>query len=137
VFCFKYLRVVAADTTVRLGAHRLQLLSSPQRASYTRAKVVVHERLDGSLAVYHQSRCLASQPAPAEAPLLRARMLPRPPLLAPVPDAARTRRPTAEHPWRRRFTTDDSSVPSEAPPQGPSGTRTNSLDSNRRLGGVR
>ena len=64
VFCFKYQRVVAADNIVRLGEHRLQLLPTPQRASWARATVEVHERLDGSLAVYYQGMCLASQPAP-------------------------------------------------------------------------
>jgi transposase len=115
VFCFKYARVVAADNTVRLGAHRLQLLPDPQRASFARAEVELHERLDGSLAVYHQGRCLATRPAPPEAPTLRARKLPRPPTLAQLPDAARPRRPAAEHPWRR--------APFKAPAQAPDGTR--------------
>jgi hypothetical protein len=73
VFCFKYRRTVAADNTVRLGEHRLQLLPSRQRPSYARAQVEVQERLDGSLAVYCQAACVATQPAPKEAPALRAR----------------------------------------------------------------
>jgi len=73
VFCFKYRRVVAADNTVRLEEHRLQLLPSKERASYARARVEVQERLDGSLAVYHEGRLVASKPAPLEAPVLRAR----------------------------------------------------------------
>ena len=73
VCCFKYLRTVAADNTVRLGEHCLQLLPGPDRLSYARLEVEVHERLDGSLAVYHQDQCLATRPAPAEAPVLRAR----------------------------------------------------------------
>jgi transposase len=73
LFCFKYLRTVAADNTVSLGKHRLQLLPSRERGSYARAEVEVQERLDGSLVVCYQGRKLASQPAPAEAPLLRAR----------------------------------------------------------------
>jgi transposase len=105
VCCFKYARVVAADNTVRLGEHRLQLLPDARRASYARAEVTLHERLDGSLAVYHRGRPLTVQPAPAEAPVLRARKLPRPPTLAQLPDDARPRRPAAEHPWRRPFQT--------------------------------
>ena len=105
VCCFKYARVVAADNTVRLGEHRLQVLPNAGRASYARVTVDVHERLDGSLAVYHQGRLLTVQLAPAEAPLLRARKLPRPPTIAQLPDAARPRRPAAEHPWRRPFQT--------------------------------
>ena len=73
VFCFRYQRVVANDNSVRLGPHRLQLLPGPDRRSYARVQVEVHERLDGSLAVYHRGRCLATQAAPAEAPVLRIR----------------------------------------------------------------
>jgi len=73
VFCFKYRRTVAADNTVRLEEHRLQLLPGRQRSSYARAHVEVQERLDGSLAVYYEGRLLASKPAPVEAPVLRAR----------------------------------------------------------------
>ncbi len=73
VFCFKYQRVVAADNTVKLGEHRLQLLPGRERESYARAHVEVQERLDGSLAVYYQGRQVGSKPAPAEAPVLRAR----------------------------------------------------------------
>ena len=117
VFCFKYQRVVAADNIVRLGEHRLQLLPTPQRASWARATVEVHERLDGSLAVYYQGLCLATQPAPLEAPALRARggrrPGPTPDSSAPaatapptaVPPAPRPdtpRKPAANHPWRHR-----------------------------------
>jgi len=73
ICCFKYLRTVGRDNTVPLGEHRLQLLPGPQRLSYARAEVEVHERLDGSLVVYYQGEPVASQPAPAEAPVLRAR----------------------------------------------------------------
>jgi hypothetical protein len=73
VCCFKYQRTVAPDNTVRLESQRLQLLPDPYRASYARAQVEVHERLDGSLAAYYQGRCLATTPAPLEAPVLRAR----------------------------------------------------------------
>jgi transposase len=60
VFCFKYLRTVANDNTVTLAPHSLQLLSSSPRRSYARATVEVHERLDGTLAVFYQSRRLAA-----------------------------------------------------------------------------
>src|SRR5579885_3345382 len=73
VFCFKYERSVAADNTISLGPHRLQLLAGKARRSYARARVIVHEHLDGSLAVFLGQECLASQPAPPETPLLRAR----------------------------------------------------------------
>jgi len=53
VLCFKYLRIVGADNVVQLGEQRLQLLASRERASFARLQVELHERLDGSLAVYH------------------------------------------------------------------------------------
>jgi transposase len=73
ILCFKYRRTVAADNTVALGEHRLQLQPDRQRMSYAKTGVEVQERLDGSLAVYYQGRCLSSTTAPAEAPVLRAR----------------------------------------------------------------
>jgi len=119
VCCFKYERVVAGDNTVRLAGHRLQLLPGPQRISYAHARVVVHERLDGSLAVFRHGVCLATKPAPADAPLLRARHLPRPgpqrvesaylppPALPPAPLPAhkpaqpQPSKPRPNHPWRK------------------------------------
>ena len=73
VFCFKYERTVGADNVVALGEHRVQLLPGRNRISYAKARVEVHERMDGSLAVYYQGEQIASQPAPAEAPVLRTR----------------------------------------------------------------
>jgi transposase len=110
-FCFKYTATVGADNVVRLGEHRLQLLPGPGRASYARAEVAVHEGLDGSLSVYHRGQRVGSQPAPAEAPTLRARGARRPvaspsvPALTPaLAEPARSgSRPAPEHPWRRRL----------------------------------
>lgn len=128
VFCFKYWRTVGADNVVKLGEHRIQLLPSAERASYAKARVEIHERLDGSLAVYHEGRKIGSQSAPAEAPVLRARHKGK----APTQQAAvrqevdivavggvdkwtgpkavhlstprsTTRRPAANHPWRKPF----------------------------------
>lgn len=122
VFCFKYLRVVAADNTVQLGEHRLQLLPGRERASYARVQVEVHERLDGSVAVYHRGHCLATQSAPSPAPQLRARKGERvgtrarstgvlPPAAPPAAGASAAApprgvagpsgRPAATHPWKR------------------------------------
>jgi transposase len=67
VFCFKYLRTVDNDNTVTLGARRIQLLPGPQRRSYAKATVEVHERLDGTVAVFYQGtrlRCQPLTPAP-------------------------------------------------------------------------
>ena len=131
ICCFRYLRTVARDDTVRLGPHRLQLLPGRLRASYARAQVEVREHLDGSLSVWHHRDRLAFQPAPADAPLLRARSgrgalaptllpapAPTPPLdldrtewicsltppdPPPDPPTTHPQRPGPTHPWRRSF----------------------------------
>jgi len=72
-FCFKYQRTVGMDNTVRFGGERVQLLPGPRRRSWARAVVEVQERLDGSVAVSYHGECLATTPAPLEAPLLRTR----------------------------------------------------------------
>lgn len=72
IFCFKYQRRVGNDNTVALGAQRVQILPGPRGRSYAQLSVDVHERLDGSLAVFYHGRCLASQaltsPPPARVP---------------------------------------------------------------------
>jgi transposase len=113
VFCFKYRRTVAPDNTVQFGEQRLQLLPGPTRRSWVRASVEVQERLDGSLAIYHQGTLIATTAAPLEAPTLRARAgrltnspaapapgpAARPPQPASSPPTT-PRRPAADHPWR-------------------------------------
>lgn len=123
ICCFKYVRVVAADNTVTLGPTRLQLQPGPQRRSYAQATVEVHEQVDGRLVVVYAGQVLATQPAPAEAPLLRARHARRVLASPPAPSAqpaehdgragggpvvpqepARpppARPPAGSHPWRR------------------------------------
>lgn len=117
VFCFKYRRTVGPDNVVRFGEHRLQVVPTNGRASYARAKVEVHERMDGSLAVYYKRHCLATKPAPPEAPLLRARNIERvipgmadsDELAVPIIAVKKTSQPKApwkpgtDHPWRRPF----------------------------------
>jgi hypothetical protein len=73
VLCFKYIRTVANDNTVRFNGATLQILPDVNRASYARAKVEVQERLDGSIVVVHQGRTLAVEPAPDGPVELRAR----------------------------------------------------------------
>jgi len=117
VFCFKYERTVGPDNVVRFGKHRLQIMPTNGRLSYAKARVEVHERMDGSLAVYYKGQCLLSRPAPPEAPVLRikntARFIPgardsREPVLAVAakttkPKPGRPYRPAPDHPWRRPF----------------------------------
>ncbi len=118
VLCFKYQRTVAADNTIRFGQQRLQLMASRGRASYVRARVEVQERLDGSLVVCYQGQVVASSPAPAEAPVLRARNGPRPEGAAGALLGVRAveqsgavsaqgpgRKPSPNHPWRKTLLT--------------------------------
>lgn len=127
VLCFKYIRTVASDNTVRFNGSTLQLMADESRASYARANVEVQERLDGSIVVAYQGKTLATKPAPSGPVELRARMgrrynshLPdRPSRQAPPVDRGanaspngtppdRTPRPTkpkANHPWKRPLKT--------------------------------
>jgi hypothetical protein len=96
-FCFKYQRTVAADNTIKLAPLRIQLLPDRRRASYVKAKVEIQVRMDGAIAVYHEDRLLHSEPAPAEAPVLRiqgTRIAYRPPRQLPQPSS-----PPPPLPW--------------------------------------
>jgi transposase len=77
VCCFRYMRTVGRDDTVRLGEHRVQLLPGRGRGTYARCRVEVREHLDGSLSVWHQGQSLAMRPAPPRwspaAPLPKSR----------------------------------------------------------------
>ena len=77
VLCFKYLRTVANDNTVHFNGAALQVLPDGLRATYARARVEVQVRLDGSILVFHQGRCVASAPAPLSPVTLRAQKGPR------------------------------------------------------------
>jgi hypothetical protein len=59
ILCVQEERIVARDNTVAYAGLRLQLPESPLRAHYVKARVVVHEYPDGSLAVFHGPRLLA------------------------------------------------------------------------------
>ncbi len=132
VLCFKYLRTVANDNTVRFNSTTLQLLPDAHRASYARATVEVQERLDGSLVVVHADKTIGSQPAPSSPVTLRARNGrratgtintegPIDAALDPVgfptgsrkqasvppatPKTKRSNKPGPDHPWRRKLLT--------------------------------
>lgn len=116
-FCFKYVRTVGADNVVRLGEHRIQILPCNGRMSYARARVEVHERLDGAIAVFYKDQFLAHKQAPPETPVLRAKkgpapapsqanlLLPDPPIPQDTPARAdkspAPRKPAPNHPWRQ------------------------------------
>ncbi len=58
ICCFKYERIVANDNTVKLEDLLIQILPGPQRRSYAKARIRVHEYLDGTLAVVYQGQHL-------------------------------------------------------------------------------
>ena len=127
VLCFKYLRTVANDNTIRFANRIIQLLPDMLRMSYARARVVVQERLDGSIVVSYKGRTVASTKAPESAGTLRARKsdaaerLPQPGSGRPAPEhrrppserrngstvttTQRPRKPAPNHLWRRPLRT--------------------------------
>lgn len=87
---------------MQFGPHRIQLLAGPNRLSYAKATVELHERMDGSLAVYYQGRRLAIQAAPPEAPKLRLERKTKPLSWDQVRNRSRTAvGPNPLNPWRR------------------------------------
>jgi transposase len=74
LFCFKYTRKVAPDNTIRFAGQILQIPPGPDRLSYVRTIIEVHERLDQSIAILYQGRQLLLVSPPDDNPNpLRAR----------------------------------------------------------------
>ena len=116
VFCFKYRRVVLNDNTVRLGEHLIDIPApADRRVSFAHARVDVHERFDGSLAVYLHGVCVAKKVV-AEPPKdyrthvkgtsteLAPEPRPRQLVSTKQPPTAPTK-PALSHPWRRLVVT--------------------------------
>jgi transposase len=97
-FCYKYPRTVGTDNVVRFGAHRLQILPSPERASYAHCKVTVPQGLEGSLAVYHEGMSLPIKEAPLEPAKLRDTVTTTVSLRGRV-----YTKPAPNHPWRGKY----------------------------------
>ena len=60
VLCIQEERMVGKDNTVRYKGETIQILEDTSRCSYAKCKVRVHEYLDGTLAVLHGPRKLAT-----------------------------------------------------------------------------
>jgi len=125
VFCFKYERVVGNDNTVNLAGKVIQIPEGPRGRSYAKARVMVHEGMDGSVGVYYQGRRIAFEEAPGQRVVLRvknvrakaqpAQGLAEPSARSPLPSEGKSEsmnkaandgnrkshRPAADHPWRR------------------------------------
>jgi transposase len=111
-FCFKYTRTVTNDNTLPFDNHRLQIPPGPKHRSYARAKVHVHQHLDGRLEVHFQDRCLATFLPAADHPVRVGKFtpapgqtaLPSPTLDRPSPPKSILHspvRPADDHPWRQ------------------------------------
>ena len=85
ILCFKHLRQVARDNTVKYRLRTLQLLPAQDRPSYAGVKVEVLEQSDGQLMVQHEGKVIAHQETPPKAGALRAAQG----ALAPTPELAR------------------------------------------------
>ncbi len=100
VFCFKHTRVVRPDNTISFEGQPLQLLATPERRSWVKARVELHERLDGSRVVVYQGHVIPSRPAPLDAPARRASATASTALPIPIP-VRPGRPPAGTHPWRQ------------------------------------
>jgi len=54
LFAFKYTRTVKNDNTISFDNHSLQLPPGRDRCSFAKAKVALHQHLDGRLTVHHK-----------------------------------------------------------------------------------
>jgi len=109
VFCFKYTRIVANDHTVAVGPHLFQLL--PTGRSFAKARVEVHQRLNGTFAVVshgtplpvrHLTPTGRGEPICVHQTIQRVRPARR--IEAARPPSirnSRRRKPAANHPWRQ------------------------------------
>ena len=93
ILCFKHLRQVARDNTVKYQLRTLQLLPAQDRPSYAGVKVEVLEQSDGQLMVQHEGKVIAHQEAPPKAGALRAAQG----ALAPTPELAQVVRNLSRH----------------------------------------
>jgi transposase len=66
VFCLKEGRTVAGDNTISYQGKAFQILPNEYRLSYCKAKVEVHEYLDGSINIFYQGKKLKHKPISKE-----------------------------------------------------------------------
>jgi len=71
--CAKYRRTVANDNTVRLGERMIDVPPGPGRCTWAKARVEVHELMDGRARIVREGRVIATQDAQQDF----ARLMPR------------------------------------------------------------
>ena len=66
VFCLKEERTVSGDNTISYKGKAFQILPNEYRISFVKAKVMVHEHLDGSVHIFYQGKKLKHKQIPKE-----------------------------------------------------------------------
>ncbi len=64
IFCIKEERTVAPDNTISYNSKYYQLLPDKYRISFVKAKVIVHEWLDGSIHIFYKGKELENKLIP-------------------------------------------------------------------------
>ena len=106
ILSIQTVRTVANDYTVRHAGHRYQIERRSIAGGLRGSKVIVEERLDGSMRLRFRGRSLRWHEVASAAPNPPTRQRRRgagasaPPPVAPAPAP---RRPAADHPWRQPF----------------------------------
>jgi len=62
IFCLKEERMVAGDNTISYQGKTFQILPNEYRLSFFKAKVEVHEYLDGRINIFYQDKRLKHKP---------------------------------------------------------------------------
>lgn len=102
VFACEQTRVVQNDWTVRYRNRWLQITGVKRTLPPAKSKVIVQQRLDGSLwLLYREARVPFEELAQPPAPPVRAPQ-PRRPAKTPSTPPAQSHRPTHDHPWRQQ-----------------------------------
>jgi len=66
IFCLKEERTVSGDNTISYNGKVFQILPNEYRLSFVKAKVKVHEHLDGSIHIFYQGKKLKHKQIPKE-----------------------------------------------------------------------
>jgi len=108
VFCFKHQRIVSNDNTISFDGNQLQIPPGPQRTSYARARVDVHQLLDGRLRICYKGETLITYEPAAPGPVRVGKFAPAaqpssppPPAKPKQPQQRKPYKPAPDHPWRR------------------------------------
>lgn len=116
VFCFKHERTVANDNTISFAGVILQIPPGPDRISYAKARVQVHQYLDGRIGICYQDQLLTiidrhregpvrvgKLAAAQQEPLQPAPILETQQVVPDQPARQKSHKPATDHPWRKPF----------------------------------